>query len=120
MFKNVYKEYKQKIEGLDQVIQTPEEGSRPTEGNTKFFVNQLEQNKFFKDFVEMWDKKIERLIDNQPAIQKYDLKGKIKDTMLEMSPVRKARQEVQRNKANKFKAFQMKHLMDHHRVGPIS
>jgi len=41
--------------------------------------------------VDAWDKKIDKIIDNQPAIQKYDLKGKIKDTMLEMSPVRKAK-----------------------------
>ena len=45
-----------------------------------------------------WDKKIEKIIDNQPAIQKYDLKGKIKETMLEMSPVRKAKKEIANQK----------------------
>lgn len=48
-----------------------------------------------------WDKKIEKIIDNQAAIQKYNYKGKIKDTMLEMSPVRKAKVEIVHRKQEK-------------------
>ena len=41
-----------------------------------------------KGFVDDWDRKYEALIDQQPAIKKYDLKGKLLGITLEMSPVR--------------------------------
>ena len=94
----VVKECKLDLDGLEKLVATPEEGNRPTQGKMKFLVDQLERNKFFKDFVYTFDKKIEKVIDAQPAIQKYGLKGKIKETMLEMSPVRKAKLEVEMNK----------------------
>ena len=65
----------------------------------KFLVDQLERNEFAKDFVQTWNNKIISIIDSQPAIQKFGLKGRIQDTMLEMSPVRQAKREVEAKKA---------------------
>ena len=59
----VVRECKLDLDGLEELVGTPEEGSRPTQGKMKFLVDQLEQNEFFKDFVKTWDKKIERIMD---------------------------------------------------------
>ena len=87
-------EFNMDLNKLEKLVGTPPNGTRPTQGKIDFICDQLEQNEFFKEFVNTWDKKIEKIIDNQAAIQKYNYKGKIKDTMLEMSPVRKAKVEI--------------------------
>lgn len=58
-------------------------------------VDQLERNEWFKTDVNARDARIQKILETHPAIKKYDLKDKINETMLEMSPVRKARVEVE-------------------------
>ena len=84
----VVKESYLDLDNIERMVATPEEGNRPTEGKQPFLVDQLERNEWFKSDVQARDARIQKILETHPAIKKYDLKDKINETMLEMSPVR--------------------------------
>ena len=61
-------EFHMDLNKLEKLVDTPKDGNRPTQGKMDFLCDQLQRNDFFKDFVHTWDKKIEKIIDNQAAI----------------------------------------------------
>lgn len=76
---------------LERLVRNDELGGfKPTQGDVNFIVEQLNTNKFFHKFVDKYDKSLNKRLDTIPSIKKYNLKGPIKDKLLEQSPVRKA------------------------------
>ena len=66
----IVQEYKLDINHLDKMV-TIEGDGRPSQGSIKFLMEQLEKNKFFKEFYSSWNKRVDEIIRNEPAIQKF-------------------------------------------------
>lgn len=74
----------------------------------KFFIEHLQNNQYLKKYTKEYNNKIENILLQQQAYQKFDLKKRIKEKFNE-SPIRKAmiqveeikQQEVFQKKKNK-------------------
>lgn len=74
----------------------------------KFFIEHLQNNQYLKKYTKEYNNKIENILLQQQAYQKFDLKKRIKEKFNE-SPIRKAmiqveeikQQEVFKKKKNK-------------------
>lgn len=67
-----------------------QEESRPSSGEMEFWNDQLENNQYFRGFVDKWDSKVQENLGSHPAVQKFGLKPHIERQMTNMSPARRA------------------------------
>ena len=66
----------------------------PTEAEEDFIKEQLQSNKYLISYHEEWDKKINKILAKEPAIEKFGLKAPIMAKLTNHSPIRRAKADL--------------------------
>ena len=66
----------------------------PTEAEEDFIKEQLQSNKYLISYQEEWDKKINKILAKEPAIEKFGLKAPIMAKLTNHSPIRRAKADL--------------------------
>ena len=66
----------------------------PTEAEEEFIKEQLQSNKYLISYHEEWDKKINKILAKEPAIEKFGLKAPIMAKLTNHSPIRRAKADL--------------------------
>lgn len=64
----------------------------PTEAELEFLRDQLNHNKYLKNYMKDWDSKISKILDKEPAIDKFGLRAPMMEKLVQYSPTRQAKQ----------------------------
>lgn len=64
----------------------------PTDAELEFLRDQLNHNKYLKNYMKDWDGKISKILDKEPAIDKFGLRAPMMEKLVQYSPTRQAKQ----------------------------